>query len=70
MSQPNARKKHTFAVTVSFDQRLNEREALDAAKELLGGFGGYASYRIKARGAYIIAETNGNVTSVRRASVG
>jgi hypothetical protein len=71
MAKGNSRKKHSFIVTVSFDTQLNEREALDAAKDLLSGFGGYCTYNATAsRGVKVLAEVNGAVTSIRRGSIG
>lgn len=71
MVKENARKKHSFVVTVRFKHNLNEREALEAAKDLLGGFGGMCDYTAKMRGVGVIDEsTEGEVTSIRRGSLG
>lgn len=71
MAKGNFRKKHSFIVTVSFDTQLNEREALDAAKDLLDGFGGHCTYNATAsRGVKVLADVNGAITSIRRGSIG
>jgi hypothetical protein len=71
MAKENVRKKHSFVVTINFKHYLNEREALEAAKDLLGGFGGMCGYTAKMRGVGDIDEsTEGEVTSIRRGSIG